>query len=101
MPVTVPLALSRPGELRRPEQQRVHHGDIDVGRRHLQRVAPTAERAVRGDPLIAVHEPEVLDRDRVVPVLNGRLGPGGQSARSALRRERELLQVHFLMIRDA
>ena len=47
------------GELRRPEQQRVDPGDVDVARRHLQRVARAARTCRPRDPLIAVGQREV------------------------------------------
>ena len=40
-----------------------------------------------------------LNRHRVVAVLDRRLGPGGRLPGQPLRRERERLQVHLLMIR--
>ena len=62
VPLTVADALRRAGELRRPQQQRVDAREIDVGQRHLQRVAGPAEGAVGGDLLIAVDEREILHR---------------------------------------
>jgi hypothetical protein len=60
------------GELRRPQQQRVDARQIDPVQGEVERVAGTSERAVGGDLLRTVHQPEVLDRHRILRVVDCR-----------------------------
>ena len=98
MPVTVPLALSRPDSCGGLSSSASTMPTSTLLAVTFNESPARPNVAIGGNPLIAVDQREVLDLHRVVPVLDRRLRAGDRLPGHPLGRERETLQVHFLMI---